>query len=78
MSSLLPGGVLDKDEGVLRRKAGRLLFIGLPAKELDRHWRELLREVRPGGRLAVRQAVEATEVAPVRHRHAEVSDGPPV
>src|SRR5438105_2241089 len=39
----------DKEEESLERKAGRLLFVGLPVTRLDRHWRELLREVRPGG-----------------------------
>lgn len=59
MSSLLPGDVLDADEGTLRRKAGRLLFIGLPVTELDRHWRALLREVRPGGVILFGRNIES-------------------
>jgi beta-N-acetylhexosaminidase len=33
----------------IERKAGRLLFIGLPGTELDNHTRALLKEVQPGG-----------------------------
>ncbi len=33
----------------IERKAGRLLFIGLPGTRLDRHTRALLKEVQPGG-----------------------------
>ena len=33
----------------VERKAGRLLFIGLPGTRLDRHTRALLKEVQPGG-----------------------------
>ncbi|MCA1635760.1 MAG: hypothetical protein LC802_19250 [Acidobacteria bacterium] len=61
MSSILPGDVLDKDEGSLRRKAGRLLFVGLPVTELDRYWRGLLREVRPGGVILFGRNIETAE-----------------
>jgi beta-N-acetylhexosaminidase len=45
----------------LERKAGRLLFVGLPATKLDRHWREFLREVRPGGVILFGRNVESAE-----------------
>jgi beta-N-acetylhexosaminidase len=76
VSSLLPGGVLDKDEGVLRRKAGRLLFIGLPGTELDRHWRELLREVRPGGVILFGRNIEsAAQVANLTSQIRDAAGG---
>jgi beta-N-acetylhexosaminidase len=45
----------------LERKAGRLLFVGVPATKLDRHWREFLREVRPGGVILFGRNVESAE-----------------
>ena len=45
----------------LERKAGRLLFVGLPCTRLDRHWREFLREVRPGGVILFGRNVESAE-----------------
>ena len=45
----------------LERKAGRLLFVGLPVTQLDRRWRELLREVRPGGVILFGRNVESAE-----------------
>ena len=45
----------------LERKAGRLLFIGLPVATLDRHWRALLREVRPGGVILFGRNIESAE-----------------
>src|SRR5947209_3990549 len=45
----------------LERKAGRLLFIGLPVTTLDRHWRALLREVRPGGVILFGRNIESAE-----------------
>lgn len=48
-------------EQSLERKAGRLLFIGLPVTKLDKHWRELLREVRPGGVILFGRNVESAE-----------------
>src|ERR687890_2594524 len=45
----------------LESKAGRLLFVGLPATKLDRHWREFLREVRPGGVILFGRNVESAE-----------------
>ncbi|HYH86992.1 MAG TPA: glycoside hydrolase family 3 N-terminal domain-containing protein [Pyrinomonadaceae bacterium] len=45
----------------LERKAGRLLFIGLPVTRLDKHWRELLREVRPGGVILFGRNIESAE-----------------
>jgi len=51
-------------EESLERKAGRLLFIGLPSTKLDRHWRSLLTEVRPGGVILFGRNVEsAAQVA---------------
>jgi beta-N-acetylhexosaminidase len=45
----------------LERKAGRLLFVGLPVTKLDRHWREFLREVKPGGVILFGRNVESAE-----------------
>ena len=42
----------------LRRRAGRLLFVGLPGTSLDKRRRELLREVRPGGVILFGRNVE--------------------
>ncbi|MBC7929487.1 MAG: glycoside hydrolase family 3 protein, partial [Rubrivivax sp.] len=48
-------------EESLELKAGRLLFIGLPVTKLDKHWRELLREVRPGGVILFGRNIESAE-----------------
>lgn len=48
-------------EESLERKAGRLLFVGLPVARLDRHWREFLREVRPGGVILFGRNIETAE-----------------
>jgi beta-N-acetylhexosaminidase len=53
---------LTRDGGEsLERKAGRLLFVGLPVTRLDRHWRGFLREVRPGGVILFGRNVESAE-----------------
>jgi beta-N-acetylhexosaminidase len=60
--SLMPPRELTQSSGEsLARKAGRLLFVGLPVTRLDRHWRELLREVRPGGVILFGRNVESAE-----------------
>lgn len=51
----------EREEESLELKAGRLLFVGLPVTRLDRHWRELLREVRPGGVILFGRNVESAE-----------------
>jgi beta-N-acetylhexosaminidase len=56
-----PTGLTDSKEESLEAKAGRLLFVGLPVTRLDRHWRELLREVRPGGVILFGRNVESAE-----------------
>lgn len=48
-----------KDE--IRRKAGRLLFIGLPGTQLDRHLRKMLGEVQPGGVVLFGRNVETAD-----------------
>ena len=45
----------------LRRKAGRLLFVGLPGTRLDKRLRALLREVRPGGVILFGRNIETAE-----------------
>ncbi|HVG30696.1 MAG TPA: glycoside hydrolase family 3 N-terminal domain-containing protein [Pyrinomonadaceae bacterium] len=45
----------------LRRKAGRLLFVGLPSTRLDKSLREMLREVRPGGVILFGRNIESAE-----------------
>jgi beta-N-acetylhexosaminidase len=52
---------LTEGEESLERKAGRLLFVGLPSTTLDRHWREFLREVRPGGVILFGRNIETAE-----------------
>jgi beta-N-acetylhexosaminidase len=49
------------DTESIRRKAGRLLFIGLPDTLLDRHMREMLGEVQPGGVILFGRNVESAE-----------------
>jgi beta-N-acetylhexosaminidase len=61
MSSMPPKDLTESSEESLARKAGRLLFVGLPVTRLDRHWRELLREVRPGGVILFGRNVESAE-----------------
>jgi beta-N-acetylhexosaminidase len=56
-----PKDLKGSGEESLERKAGRLLFVGLPVTKLDRHWREFLREVRPGGVILFGRNVEAAE-----------------
>ena len=50
---------LSADE--LRRRAGRLLFVGLPGTSLGKGQRQLLREVRPGGVILFGRNVESGE-----------------
>jgi beta-N-acetylhexosaminidase len=68
---MLPGDVLGTDES-LEHKAGRLLFIGLAVTRLDRHLRELLREVRPGGVILFGRNIESA--AQVAHLNAQIRD----
>jgi hypothetical protein len=49
----------EKDE--IRRKAGQMLFIGLPGTHLDKRLREMLREVQPGGVILFGRNVESAE-----------------
>jgi beta-N-acetylhexosaminidase len=51
--------VHEKDE--IRRKAGQMLFIGLPGTHLDKRLREMLREVQPGGVILFGRNVESAE-----------------
>ncbi|HJR07630.1 MAG TPA: glycoside hydrolase family 3 N-terminal domain-containing protein [Pyrinomonadaceae bacterium] len=48
-------------EEEIRRKAGRLLFVGLPGTRLDKRLREMLREVRPGGVILFGRNIETAE-----------------
>ncbi|MGI9105369.1 MAG: glycoside hydrolase family 3 N-terminal domain-containing protein [Pyrinomonadaceae bacterium] len=45
----------------IRRKAGQLLFVGLPGTHLDKRLREMLREVQPGGVILFGRNVESAE-----------------
>jgi beta-N-acetylhexosaminidase len=56
-----PSRLTDSSAESLEDKAGRLLFVGLPVTRLDRHWRELLREARPGGVILFGRNVESAE-----------------
>jgi beta-N-acetylhexosaminidase len=57
----LTSGSQGETQESLEAKAGRLLFVGLPVTRLNRHWRELLREVRPGGVILFGRNVESAE-----------------
>ena len=52
---------MSTEEESIRRKAGRLLFVGLPGTSLNKRLRELLREVRPGGVILFGRNVESGE-----------------
>lgn len=67
-----PKDVAAGAEESLERKAGRLLFVGLPVTGLDRRWRELLREVQPGGVILFGRNVESAEQ--VANLNAQVRD----
>jgi beta-N-acetylhexosaminidase len=51
----------DADNQSSKQRAGRVLFIGLPGTRLDRHTRELLNEVQPGGVVIFGRNVESAE-----------------
>ncbi|MGH9902301.1 MAG: glycoside hydrolase family 3 N-terminal domain-containing protein [Pyrinomonadaceae bacterium] len=54
----------DGGAETVEEKAGRVLFVGLPVTRLDRHTRQMLREVRPGGVILFGRNVEtAAQVA---------------
>ena len=55
----MPPTVTDTEE--IKRKAGRLLFVGLPGTKLDKRLREMLREVRPGGVILFGRNIETAE-----------------
>jgi beta-N-acetylhexosaminidase len=56
----------------IRKKAGRLLFIGLPGTRLDRRMRKLLGEVQPGGVVLFGRNVESAEQ--VAHLNVQIRD----
>jgi beta-N-acetylhexosaminidase len=56
----------------IKRKAGRLLFIGLPGTRLDRRMRKLLGEVQPGGVVLFGRNVESAEQ--VAHLNVQIRD----
>ncbi len=69
---MLPNKINERAEESLERKAGRMLFVGLPGTELDRRWRELLRELRPGGVILFGRNIESAEQ--MAHLNAQVRD----
>src|SRR5918912_2289603 len=68
----------ERGEESLERKAGRPLFIGSPVTGLDRHWRELLREVRPGGVILFGRNVETAEQVALLNAQIRDAAGPQV
>ncbi|HEX8476507.1 MAG TPA: glycoside hydrolase family 3 N-terminal domain-containing protein [Pyrinomonadaceae bacterium] len=63
----------------IKQKAGRLLFIGLPVMRLNKYWRELLREVQPGGVILFGRNVEsAAQVALLTAQVRDALGGRPV
>lgn len=69
---MLPHEPTNTDGETIEEQAGRLLFIGLPATRLDRHLREFLREVKPGGVILFGRNVESA--AQVVHLNAQIRD----
>jgi beta-N-acetylhexosaminidase len=69
---MLPRELTNTDGESVEEQAGRLLFIGLGAQRLDRHLRQLLREVRPGGVILFGRNVESAEQ--VAHLNAQIRD----
>lgn len=51
----------SKTELSIERKAGRVLFIGIPGTRLDRRTRKLLNEVQPGGVVLFGRNIESPE-----------------
>ncbi|HEX8922634.1 MAG TPA: glycoside hydrolase family 3 N-terminal domain-containing protein, partial [Pyrinomonadaceae bacterium] len=62
----------DGESLSIKRKAGRLLFIGLPGTRLDRRLRQLLSEVQPGGVVLFGRNVESAEQ--VAHLNVQIRD----
>jgi beta-N-acetylhexosaminidase len=73
-----PKGLTGVGEESLEAKAGRLLFVGLPVTRLDRHWRALLREVRPGGVILFGRNVESAEQVALLNAQIRDAAGPHV
>ena len=72
----MKGGKQGQEES-LERKAGRLLFVGLPVTKLDRYWRDLLGEVRPGGVILFGRNVESpAQVAQLNSQVRDAVGGP--
>jgi len=69
---MLPHELTKTDGESIEEQAGRILFMGLSATQLDRHLRELLREVRPGGVILFGRNVESAEQ--VAHLNAQIRD----
>src|SRR5919199_2836863 len=51
----------NADAQAIKRKAGRVLFIGIPGTRLTRRTRALLNEVQPGGVVLFGRNVESAE-----------------
>src|ERR671932_2184949 len=60
------------DAQSIKRKAGRLLFIGLPGTELTKRTRAMLGEVQPGGVVLFGRNVESAEQ--VANLNAQIRD----
>ncbi|HEX8852281.1 MAG TPA: glycoside hydrolase family 3 N-terminal domain-containing protein, partial [Pyrinomonadaceae bacterium] len=63
------GGVAEES---VERKAGRVLFIGLPVTKLDKRWRRVLNEVQPGGVILFGRNIESP--AQVALLNAQIRD----
>src|SRR5919202_317144 len=71
----MSGGAKRKqgeDNLSIKRKAGRLLFIGLPGTRLDSRTRSLLNEVQPGGVVLFGRNIESAEQ--VANLNAQIRD----
>jgi beta-N-acetylhexosaminidase len=69
---MLPAELTKNVDEPIERLAGRLLFIGLPAPQLNRHLRQFLREVQPGGVILFGRNIESAEQ--VAHLCAQIRD----
>ena len=73
-----PKGLEGETQESLEAKAGRLLFVGLPVTRLDKHWRALLRQVRPGGVILFGRNVESAEQVALLNAQIRDAAGPHV
>src|SRR4051794_31620209 len=76
-AAITTAGEQKSEEQSLKRKAGRLLFIGIPGTSLDRKTRSMLRRVQPGGVVLFGRNVQsASQVALLNAQIRDAVDHP--